>query len=107
MQKHVNLVDLVKSFRTSIYLQILASTQPRTSLVKLARSPCTDRPGKTGSKTFSFQRRVLIHIRFDCGGSRRACSRLALSRLREKLLEARWNDEEALAGEFDAKVLEL
>ena len=34
MQKHVNLVDLVKSFPTNIYLQNLASIQPRTSPVK-------------------------------------------------------------------------
>ena len=32
MQKHVNLVDLVKSFPTNIYLQNLASIQPRTSV---------------------------------------------------------------------------
>ena len=32
MQKHVNLVDLVKSFPTNIYLQTLASIQQRTSL---------------------------------------------------------------------------
>ena len=31
MQKHVNLLDLVKSFPTNIYLQILASIQKRTS----------------------------------------------------------------------------
>ena len=31
MQKHVNLVDLVKSFPTNIYLQNLASIQPRAS----------------------------------------------------------------------------
>ena len=31
MQKHVNLVDLVKSFPTSIFLQKSASIQPRTS----------------------------------------------------------------------------
>ena len=37
MQKHVNLVDLVKSFPTNIYLQNLASIQPRTSLSKFAR----------------------------------------------------------------------
>ena len=38
MQKHVNLVDLVKSFPTptSIYLQNLASIQKRTSPVKFA-----------------------------------------------------------------------
>ena len=36
MQKHVNLVDLVKSFPTNIYLQNLASIQPRTSPIKFA-----------------------------------------------------------------------
>ena len=34
MQKHVNLVDLVKSFPTNIFLQNLASIQQRKSLVK-------------------------------------------------------------------------
>ena len=34
MQKHVNLVDLVKSFPTNIFLQHLASIQKRTSPVK-------------------------------------------------------------------------
>ena len=34
MQKHVNLVDLVKSFPTDIYLQNLASIQKRTSPLK-------------------------------------------------------------------------
>ena len=45
MQKHVNHVDLVESFLTSIYLQKSASIQPRTRPVKFARSPCTDSPG--------------------------------------------------------------
>ena len=36
MQKHVNLVDLVKSFPTIIYLQNLASIQKRTSPIKFA-----------------------------------------------------------------------
>ena len=36
MQKHVNLVDLVKSFPTNILLQNLASIQRRTSLIKFA-----------------------------------------------------------------------
>ena len=31
IRTHANLIDLVKSFRTSIYLQDLASIQPRTS----------------------------------------------------------------------------
>ena len=36
MQKHVNLVDLVKSFPTNIFMQNLASIQKRTSPVKFA-----------------------------------------------------------------------
>ena len=36
MQKHVNHVDLVKSFPTNIYLQNLASIRKRTSSVKFA-----------------------------------------------------------------------
>ena len=36
MQKHVNLVDLVKSFLTNIFLQNLASIQKRTSPIKFA-----------------------------------------------------------------------
>ena len=36
MQKHVNLVDRVKSFPTNIFLQNLASTQKRTSPIKFA-----------------------------------------------------------------------
>ena len=34
MQKHVNLVDLVKSFPANIFLQNLASIQQRTSRIK-------------------------------------------------------------------------
>ena len=43
--KGVHCVDLGESFSTSIYLQNLASIQPRTSLVKFARSPHTVPPG--------------------------------------------------------------
>ena len=39
--KGMHCVDLGESFPTSIYLQNVASIQPRTSLVKFARSPCT------------------------------------------------------------------
>ena len=35
MQKHVNLVDLVKTFPTNIYFQNLASIQPRTSPIRI------------------------------------------------------------------------
>ena len=38
MQKFVNLVDLVKSFPTTIYLQRFVSIQPRTSLSKFAKN---------------------------------------------------------------------
>ena len=34
MQKHVNLVDIVKSFPTNIFLQNLASIEKRTSPLK-------------------------------------------------------------------------
>ena len=40
-------VDLGESFPTHIYLQNLASIQPRTSPFKFARSPRTDTPGAT------------------------------------------------------------
>ena len=36
MQRHLNLVDLVKSFPTNIFLQNLASIQKRTSPIKFA-----------------------------------------------------------------------
>ena len=36
MQKHVNLVDLVKSFPTNMFLQNLASIQKRTGPLKFA-----------------------------------------------------------------------
>ena len=42
--KGVHCVDLGESFPTSSYLQKSASIQPRTSLVKFARSPCTHPP---------------------------------------------------------------
>ena len=46
---------------TSIYLQNLASIQPRTSLVKFARSPCTDPPGAlppgSAARTSKIQRK--------------------------------------------------
>ena len=44
--KGVHCLDLGESFPTSIYLQSLASIQPRTSLVKFARSPRIDPPGE-------------------------------------------------------------
>ena len=45
--KGVHCVDLGESFPTHLYLQNLASIQPRTSPIKFACSPCTDPPGST------------------------------------------------------------
>ena len=59
VQKFVNLVDLIKSFQTSIYLQTSASMQKRTSLVKSARSLCTDPSGGT--------REMLCDLAKHCG----------------------------------------
>ena len=49
--KGMHYVDLGESFPTSIYLQNLASIQPRTSLVKFARSPRKDPPGTRTCQT--------------------------------------------------------
>ena len=46
VQKHVSLVDLVKSFPTIIYLQNLASIQPRTSLSKFGGKFNSEKVGK-------------------------------------------------------------
>ena len=48
MQKHVNLVDLVKSFPTNIFLQKLASIQQRTSL-RLVKFDHLDEKSEQGS----------------------------------------------------------
>ena len=61
MQKHVNLVDLVKSFPTSIYLQNLASIQKRTSPVKFAH--LAEKSGEGSMSNLSTKRRT--------GGGRR------------------------------------
>ena len=55
--KGVHCVDLGESFPTSIYLQTLASIQPRTSLVKFARSPRTDPPGNP-TEDETYRRRI-------------------------------------------------
>ena len=57
--KGVHCVDLGESFPTSIYLQHLASIQPRTSRVKFARSP-VDPPGMKEGKTW-------LATSFSCG----------------------------------------
>ena len=58
MQKHVNLVDLAKSFPTSIYLQNLASIQKRTSLVKFAH--LAEKSGKGSITNLSTKAHTLL-----------------------------------------------
>ena len=60
VQKCVNLVDLVKSFQTSIYLQNLASIQPRTGLSKFAK-----RQPKVRTKV---RKNIAVHRRGGRGG---------------------------------------
>ena len=55
MQKHVNLVDLVKSFPTNIYLQNLASIQKRTSPLKFAHLAEKSEKGSTSNLTLISQ----------------------------------------------------
>ena len=57
MQKHVNLVDLVKSFPTNIYLQNLASIQKRTSPVKFAH--LAEKSGKGSISNLSTKARTV------------------------------------------------
>ena len=47
MQKHANLVDLVKSFPTNIFLQNLAPIQKRTSPIKFAHLAEKSEKGST------------------------------------------------------------
>ena len=56
MQKHVNLVDLVKSFPTNIYLQNLASIRKRTSPVKFAH--LAEKSGKGSISNLSTKART-------------------------------------------------
>ena len=49
MQKHVNLVDLVKSFPTNIFLQNLASIQKRTSPIEFAHLAEKSENGSTSN----------------------------------------------------------
>ena len=62
MQKHVNLVDLVKSSPTNIYLQNLASIQKRTSPVKFAH--LAEKSGKGSISNLSTQ----VGSARGCGG---------------------------------------
>ena len=60
MQKHVNLVDLVKSFPTNIFLQNLASIQKRTSPVKFAH--LAQKSGKSSISNLSTKVAAASHV---------------------------------------------
>ena len=62
MQKHVNLVDLVKSFPTNIFLQNLASIQKRTSPVKFAHLAEKSGKGSISNLSTKVSARAL-HVR--------------------------------------------
>ena len=51
MQEHVNLVDLGESFQKHIYLQNLASIQPRTSRPSASRLASGSASGSARSRT--------------------------------------------------------
>ena len=68
MQKHVNLVDLVKSFPTNIYLQILASIQKRTSPIKFAH--LAEKSGKGSISNLSTKARTRRGRRGPAGARR-------------------------------------
>ena len=79
MQKHVNLVDLVKSFPKNIFLQNLASIQKRTSSLKFAHlaeksengsiSNHSTKVGNRPSTTANAGRRGQIASRESAGSS--------------------------------------
>ena len=58
MQKHVNLVNLVKSFPTNIFLQNLASIQKITSPVKFAHLAEKSEKGSMSNLSTKVQRGV-------------------------------------------------
>ena len=63
MQKHVNLVDLVKSFPTNIFLQDLASIQQRTSLIQFDIWMKNQR--KVRYRTFQLRRQRALLLKLD------------------------------------------
>ena len=77
MQKHVNLVDLVKSFPTNIFLQNLASMQKRTSPTKFDHlAEKSDKGSISNLSTKALPRRRRLHPR-SCRAERPGCGRHA------------------------------
>ena len=64
MQKHVNLVDFVKSFPTNIFLQNLASIQKTTSPIKFAH--LAEKSGKGSISNLSTKVWTLTSERYVC-----------------------------------------
>ena len=60
MQKHVNLVDLVKSFPTNIFLQNLASIQKRRSPVTFAHLAETSGKGSISNLSIKVEGKALL-----------------------------------------------
>ena len=60
MQKHVNLVDLVKSFSTKMFLQNLASIQKRTSHIKFAHLAEKSEKGSISNLSIKV---LTVHVR--------------------------------------------
>ena len=56
MQKHVNLVDHAKSFRTNIFLQNLASMQKKTSRIKFSHLAEESENGSVSNLSTQVQR---------------------------------------------------
>ena len=71
MQKHVNLVDLVKSFPTNIFLQNLASIQKKTSCIKFAHLAETSEKGSTSNLSTKDR----ADARHPLGAEERLCQR--------------------------------
>ena len=96
MQKHVNLVDLVKSFPTNIFLQNLASIQKRTSPLKFAH--LTEKSEKCSISNLSTKARGrghraellhLLHRRGDDGLEGRDVRRDGLAHRRHRGVDLR------------------
>ena len=88
MQKHVNLVDLVKSFPTNIYLQNLASIQKRTSPVKFAH--LAEKSGKGSISNLS--------TKVTSAGSAAACAPFGRSLLATEASSARPAERRGFVG---------
>ena len=71
MQKHVNLVDLVKSFPTNILLQNLASIQKRTSPLKFAHLAEKSENGSVSNLSTKLEAGGgAAQVRVRCGGEK-------------------------------------